>query len=157
MRLEETPVLAGEWTMTDAGEKLTLSRTYEFAAAHRLHDPALTEQENLDLFGKCNNPAGHGHNYLVEVTVSGAPDAESGMMLDLEALDAVVDREVVERYDHRNLNVDLPEFQGVNPTSEVVALEIFRRLDGQVPGKLERVRLHETARSVFEVTADDLS
>jgi 6-pyruvoyltetrahydropterin/6-carboxytetrahydropterin synthase len=150
LRLEEMPTLWAEW---DEGKGMTLTRTYEFAASHRLHVPDLTREENLELFGKCNNPAGHGHNYVLEVTISGEPDPKTGMMVDLGDLDAAVNREVVDRYDHKNLNEDLPEFEGRATTSEIVAQEIFDRLQGKVPGRLARVRLWETARNAFDVEA----
>jgi 6-pyruvoyltetrahydropterin/6-carboxytetrahydropterin synthase len=149
LKLEETPLLYGEWTKEK--DMVTLTRIYEFAASHRLDIPALGESENLRLFGKCNNVNGHGHNYVLEVTVSGDVDPVSGMMVDLDELDAVCEREVVDRYDHKNLDLDIPEFKGKNTTSEVVVQMIFDRLEGTVPGRLERVRLLETARNVFEV------
>lgn len=151
IRLEETPLLWGELSF-DNGETMTLTRVFEFAAAHRLDSRELTEEENLALYGKCNNPAGHGHNYVLEVTVEGKPDPRTGMMLDLGELDRTVERLVVDRYDHRNLDVDIPEFQGRITTSEVVAEEIFRRLKAEIPS-LSRIRLHETARNIFEVSA----
>lgn len=150
LKLEETSLLYGEWTKEK--NMVTLTRVYEFAASHRLDVPALGKAENLRLFGKCNNLHGHGHNYVVEVTVSGEVDNVSGMMVDLGELDAVCEREVVDRYDHKNLDLDIPEFEGKNTTSEVVVQEIFDRLEGKVPGRLERVRLLETARNIFEVS-----
>lgn len=153
LRLEETPLLYGEWCAKD--NLVTLTRTYEFAASHRLHSAQLTPERNIELFGKCNNPNGHGHNYILEVTVSGEIDSTTGMMVDLGALDSAVHQYVVDRYDHKNLSLDLPEFAGKNPTSEVVALQIFDALLPVVPAKLERVRLWETARNMFEVRADD--
>lgn len=147
LRLEEMPTLYGE-----LDTKMTLTRTYEFAASHRLHSPNLSDEENLRLFGKCNNLAGHGHNYILEVTVEGEPNSVTGMMADIGALDEVVNSEVVDRYDHKNLNEDLPEFQGRGTTSEIVTQEIFDRLVGKVPAKLSRVRLWETARNMFEVS-----
>ncbi len=152
LRLEEMPTLYGELEDRD-GWKMTLTRVYEFAASHRLHSELLSAEENIELFGKCNNPAGHGHNYLLEVTVEGQPDEATGMMVDLGTLDQTVHAEVVDRYDHKNLNEDIPEFAGKNTTSEVVAAEIFARLQGKVPSKLHRIRLHETARNIFEVLA----
>jgi len=134
---------------------MTLTRQYEFAASHRLHLPEATHEENLRLFGKCNNPAGHGHNYLLEVTVTGEPDKETGMLVRLEDLDACVGRCVIDRYDHKNLNCDVPELADLNPTSELVAKAIFEQLDGQLPAKLVKIRLHETARSSFEVSGSD--
>lgn len=149
--LHETETLSAAWTP----ETMTLTRTYEFAASHRLHLPALTDAENVELFGKCNNPMGHGHNYLLEVTVEGQPDARSGMLVDLEVLDRIVEEQIVDRYDHRNLNTDVPELSGKNPTSELVALAIFDRLAASLPVKLHSVTLRETARNAFEVLASE--
>ncbi len=149
LRLEEMPTFYGEMDMTST----RLTRQYEFAASHRLHVPSLSDAQNVEMFGKCNNPSGHGHNYVLEVTVSGETDPTTGMMTDLMALDDKVNELVVDRYDHKNLNEDLPEFKARPTTSEQVVLEIFKRLDGKLPAKLERVRLHETARSFFEVVA----
>lgn len=151
LRLHETDTLFGEYFERDGNWIMTLTRVYEFAAAHRLHVPGMSEAQNVEMFGKCNNEAGHGHNYTLEVTVEGEPDPRTGMMVDLAEMDRVVDELVVERYDHKHLNIDMPEFRNLAPTSEVIAQEIFRRLDGKLPATLYRVRLHETARSVFEV------
>ena len=129
---------------------VTLTRTYEFAAAHRLHSPALSDDENRRIFAKCNNPHGHGHNYVLEVTVGGEPDPRTGMLLDLDLLDQVVTAEVVDRYDHRHLNLDTPEFQDLNPTSENLVRVIWDRLEPALPpGLLRRVSVHETDRNVF--------
>jgi 6-pyruvoyltetrahydropterin/6-carboxytetrahydropterin synthase len=147
IRLEEMPGFYGE-----LDQNMKLTRTYEFAASHRLDAPHLSRETNLDLYGKCNNPAGHGHNYILEVTVEGSPDPQSGMICDLGAIDEVVNREVVDRYDHKHLNEDLPEFAGIIPSSEIVVQEIYQRLNGKLPAKLERVRLWETARNMFEVS-----
>lgn len=149
LKLEETPTFYGEYTDTS----MTLTRTYEFAAAHRLHSEALTAEENIELFGKCNNPAGHGHNYELEVTVEGSPDPRTGMLIDLSEMDEIVDREVVDRYDHKHLNVDVPEFQDKPASSENIALEVFARLAPKLPAKLSRIRLHENPRNVFTVEA----
>jgi len=150
LKLEETPLLYGEWTLET--DMITLTRTYEFAASHRLHVSALAPEENVRLFGKCNNENGHGHNYVLEVTVSGEISEPSGMLVDLGELDQTVHREVVDRYDHKNLDLDIPEFEGKNTTSEVVGLMIFDRLQFAIPAQLERIRLYETARNMFEVT-----
>lgn len=154
LRLEETPTFCVELDLQSDPIAMMLTRCYEFAASHRLHNPLLSDAENLDLFGKCNNPAGHGHNYILEVAVSGDPDPKTGMILNLEDLDRLVNELVVDRYDHKNLSVDLPEFAARVPTSEIVVLEIFDRLKDRVPAKLERIRLHETARNIFEVRAE---
>lgn len=150
IKLEETPTLFAE--KDTAMSTKTVTRTYEFAASHRLHLESATHEANLELFGKCNNPAGHGHNYTLEVTVTGQPDPRTGFIVDISALDKAVEDQVLERYDHKNLNCDVPELQGMNPTSEVVAQAIFDRLKPAVPATLVRVRLHETARNVFEVS-----
>ncbi|MEZ0324310.1 MAG: 6-carboxytetrahydropterin synthase [Fimbriimonas sp.] len=152
LKLEETPLLYTELTLKPE-RKMTLTRVYEFAASHRLHCPGLSDAKNLELFGKCNNPAGHGHNYLLEVSVEGTPDAQTGMMADIGAIDAKVNELVVDRYDHKNFNVDIEEFEGRPTTSEVIAQEIFERLKTNLPAKLHRIRLHETARNIFEVEA----
>ncbi|MCU0315310.1 MAG: 6-carboxytetrahydropterin synthase [Fimbriimonadaceae bacterium] len=150
LKLEETPLLYGEWEKDSPMIKLT--RVYEFAASHRLHVPALPHEENVRLFGKCNNENGHGHNYVLEVTVIGEPNEETGMLVNIDELDRVVNHLVVDRYDHHNLDLDVPELLGKNTTSEIVAQEIFNHLDGKLPAKLSRIRLFETARNVFEVT-----
>jgi 6-pyruvoyltetrahydropterin/6-carboxytetrahydropterin synthase len=154
VRLAESDLLYGELVRygTESEPNMTITRIYEFAAAHRLHVEALSGEENRDLFGKCNNPAGHGHNYVLEVTVTGDPDPRTGMLVDIEALDDAVQELVLDRYDHRNLNCDVPELQGLVPTSEVVATCIYEQLSGKLPAKLSRIRLHETARSIFEVS-----
>jgi 6-pyruvoyltetrahydropterin/6-carboxytetrahydropterin synthase len=147
LTLYETPDLWATWE----NDRVTLTRSYEFAASHRLHAPGLSDAENLETFGKCNNPRGHGHNYVLEVEVTGEPDPVTGMIVDLGELDRVVEDEILSRYDHKSLNDDVPELVGTNPTSEVVALAIFDRLRGRIPGRLNAVRLYETARSAFEV------
>lgn len=153
LRLDETESLYAEWNAPKSQEKplMTLTRSYEFAASHRLHNPTISQEENDAVFGKCNNPNGHGHNYVLEVAVSGEPDPRTGMLVDIGALDAVVNAEVVDRYDHKHLNEDIPEFADKMTTTEVLAQEIWRRLEGKVPAKLHRVRVLETARSAFEV------
>lgn len=149
LRLEETPSLAAKWK----DGQVTLTRSYEFAAAHRLHSDNLSPSENLELYGKCNNVAGHGHNYVLEVEVAGPVNEQTGMLVDISALDSVVNREIVDRYDHRNFNCDLPEFAGLNPTSEVVCDKIFTQLSAVLPIRLVSVRLWETPRNMFEVRA----
>lgn len=153
LKLEEHPLLYGELDLTlHQGPMISLTRIYEFAASHRLHTDALSPEENVRLYSKCSHPHGHGHNYVLEVTVSGQPDPISGMLADLTALDQVVEEKIISRYDHRNLDLDVEELQGLVTTSENVAQAIFAKLDSQVPGRLERVRLHETARNIFEVS-----
>lgn len=150
--LREMPDLWGRWS-PERPTMIMLTRSYEFAASHRLHAPGLSDSENLELFGKCNNPQGHGHNYVLEVSVAGEPDPKTGWVCDLGELDRVVNSEVVDRYDHKSLNHDVLELAGLNPTSEVVAQVIFDRLKDRVPAFLLEVKLWETARSAFSVRA----
>jgi 6-pyruvoyltetrahydropterin/6-carboxytetrahydropterin synthase len=107
--------------------KLTLNRRYSFAASHRLHSPELSEEENRRVYGKCNNPFGHGHNYVVEVGVSGPVDGETGMIANLSDLDGFVQREVLDEFDHTYINEQIAVFKSVVPTTENVCREIFRR------------------------------
>jgi 6-pyruvoyltetrahydropterin/6-carboxytetrahydropterin synthase len=123
-----------------------LTRKIEFAASHRYDNPNLSPEENRRVFGKCNNPHGHGHNYTLEVTVAGEPDPVTGMVLDLKDLKELLEREVMERMDHRNLNVEVPELTGKIPTCENIALVIWNLLEPKISvGKLHRVRLYESA------------
>ena len=130
--------------------KVHLTRRYCFSAAHRLHSAALSPEQNCALYGKCNNPYGHGHNYAVEVTVSGPVDARTGMVCNLADLDGFVAREVLERYDHANLN-HLPEFGRRVPTTENLCAEIYELLRRGFGGaNLEKVRIEETSMNSFE-------
>lgn len=133
-----------------------LSRRYWFSASHRLHNPALPDDENRRIYGKCNNPFGHGHNYLLEVTVTGPVDAATGMVLNLVDLDGVVEQEVLARFDHENLNCSEP-FRARVPTSENLCAVIFGLLetrwaaDARLAGtRVVRVRLEETRNNSFE-------
>ena len=146
----EMPTL---WATLDLEKNLVLlTRSFDFAASHRLHAPGLSDEENLEIFGKCNNPLGHGHNYGVEVTVAGDPDPVTGMLVDLEKLDAVLDREIMGRFDHKNLNADTEEFKNTNPTSENLTLAIWKILENTIPepARLYRVIVKETDRNYFE-------
>ena len=131
-----------------------LTRRYSFAASHRLHSPRLGEEENRRIYGKCANPYGHGHNYSVEVTVSGAVNASTGMVANLVDLDSFVEREVLEAFGHRYLNEEVPEFRHRVPTTENLCMEIYRRLRGFPAAHLERVRLEETSLNSFEYAGE---
>jgi 6-pyruvoyltetrahydropterin/6-carboxytetrahydropterin synthase len=121
-----------------------LTRKAEFSASHYYWNPAWSEAENVRVFGKCANRNGHGHNYTLEVTVAGEVDAESGFVVDLKALKEILEREVVSVYDHRHLNLEVPEFASEIPTTENIAIAVWKRLDGKVPGaRLHRVRVYE--------------
>ena len=135
--------------------KIELGRRYRFAASHRLHSEKLNEEENNRLYGKCNNPYGHGHNYVVEVRVSGPVDPATGTVANLADLDAFVEREVIEAFDLKSLNEDVVEFREQVPTTENVCIEIFERLRRFPKAKLERVRVEETANNAFEYTGGE--
>src|SRR5581483_8174136 len=135
---------------------MRLTRVYRFCASHRLHSAELSDGENTELYGKCNNPYGHGHNYILEVTAEGPVDA-TGRVCDVATLDRLVHQYVLRDLDHRNLNEEAPEFATVVPTSENLALVIDRRLRaawesafaGESP-RLSAIRLRETKRNSFE-------
>ncbi len=128
-----------------------LTRRYWFAASHRLHTPKLTEKENREVYGKCNNEFGHGHNYALEVTVGGQVAAATGMVCNLGDIDRVVREQVLDRYDHQNLNC-IPEFQELVPTTENLCLAIFDILKRNLSGAhLDKVRLEETSQNSFEI------
>ena len=134
--------------------KTELGRRYHFAASHRLHNPALSEEENWRLYGKCNNPYGHGHNYILEVLVSGKVDPATGMIANLADLDGFVEREVLDAFDHPSLNDEVPAFRTEVPTTENLCMEIFRRVRAFPKAKLERVRVEETANNSFEYAGE---
>ncbi len=126
-----------------------LSRRYHFSASHRLHVDALSPEENRATFGKCNNPYGHGHNYTVQLTLSGAIDPVTGMVTNLADLDAFAEREMVSRFDHENLNT-LKCFRDVVPTTENLAIEIWHIFAEYPHATLERVRVEETSNNSFD-------
>ena len=127
-----------------------LTRRYWFSASHRLHCDAMTDQENREVYGKCNNPHGHGHNYALEVTVAGPVDTKTGMICNLADLDEFVNREIIERFGHENLNT-LSEFQGTVPTTENLCIELYNILErGFRQAQIEKVRMEETMLNSFE-------
>jgi 6-pyruvoyltetrahydropterin/6-carboxytetrahydropterin synthase len=134
--------------------KLHLSRRYRFSASHRLHSAQLGEEENQRMYGKCNNPYGHGHNYVVEVAVSGPVDQATGMIANLADLDAFVESEVIEPFDHKYLNEEVAEFREIVPTTENLCIEIFNRLRPFPRATLERVRVEETGLNSFEYAGE---
>jgi len=122
-----------------------------FNAAHRVHNPALSDADNTALFGKCNNPNWHGHNYVLEVSVAGPIDERSGYVLDLGALKNIVTREIIDKLDHKNLNLDVEMMRGINPTAENIVVACWRALDGKVaPARLVRLKLWETENNCVE-------
>jgi 6-pyruvoyltetrahydropterin/6-carboxytetrahydropterin synthase len=133
---------------------VSLTRRYRFAASHRLHNSIFSDEKNQKLYGKCNNPYGHGHNYVVEVTVTGPVDDATGMIANLSDLDPFVQREVVEPFDQTYLNADAPEFLAVVPTTENLASVIYQRLAKFPKARVERVLIEETRNNSFEVFGD---
>jgi 6-pyruvoyltetrahydropterin/6-carboxytetrahydropterin synthase len=136
-------------------EKAYFGRRYLLSASHRLHAVALTDEENRAVYGKCNNPHGHGHNYMVEVAARGAVDAETGMEINLVAMDEAVERQVIGRFDHQNLNLD-PLFASRVPTTENLSRAIYTLLDGTLaPAELAWVRVEETENNFFECRGEE--
>ena len=134
--------------------KAYLTRRYMFSASHRLHCDQLSDAENQATYGKCNNPYGHGHNYFVEVTVSGQVDPQTGMVCNLIDIDECAKREILERFDHQDLN-SLKEFRGKVPTTEELSVVIFDILKQSFrAAHLEKVRIEETANNSFEYFGD---
>ena len=136
---------------------IRVTRRYGFSASHRLHTEALPEEENQRLYGKCNNPFGHGHNYVVEVSVRGPVDSRSGRAVDPAELDRLVRERVLSAFDHKNLNEEIEEFRKIVPTTENLGLLIHERLrqgwPDVFPGpwpQLVKVRIAETPRNIFE-------
>lgn len=125
-----------------------VTRQSEFSASHRLHNPELSASENRKTFGICNNPNGHGHNYLLEVTVVGEPDPKTGMVINLTSLKKIVDREIVKRVDHKNLNLDVPFLKGVIPTAENLAVRFWEVLFPRIKsGRLDEIKLYESPKN----------
>jgi 6-pyruvoyltetrahydropterin/6-carboxytetrahydropterin synthase len=134
--------------------KAHLSRRYLFSASHRLHSEFMTDEENKSTYGKCNNPYGHGHNYIVEVTVSGQVDGQTGMVCNLVDLDHFMQKKVLARYDHENLNT-LQEFAQEVPTTENLCIHIYEIVQrGFTHAHLERVKLEETLMNSFEYAGE---
>ena len=136
---------------------MVITRKIEFSASHVCRNPELSEQENQKLFGLAANPHGHGHNYVLEVSVEGGPDPVTGMVLDLKELKDVLNREVVQPYDHRFLNYEVPPFDQVIPTAENIARDIWERLEPHLnrdSRKLRQVRLYETSDLYVDYRGD---
>jgi 6-pyruvoyltetrahydropterin/6-carboxytetrahydropterin synthase len=136
--------------------KIVFGRRYRFAASHRLHSEKLSDEENCRVYGKCNNPYGHGHNYVVEISVSGTVDPATGMIVNLTDLDSFVQGEVIEAFDHKSLNEDVEVFRATVPTTENLCKEIYQRLKHFPLAKLERVRVEETSNNAFEYAGEEI-
>ena len=139
------------------GNKMVyLTRIYRFSAAHRLHNPGLSNEENREIFGKCNNPHGHGHNYVLEITLSGEPDSRTDCLVDVGVMDAAVREKILDRFDHVHLNLDTEEFRITNPTTENMVKVFWGILaNGFPPARLHRLRLWETSRCCVDYYGKD--
>lgn len=130
-----------------------VTRKAHFSASHRLYNPAWPDDRNQKVFGKCNNPNGHGHNYDIEVTVAGAPPADTGMVIDLKKLADIIEEEIVEKVDHKHMNLDVDFLRGVVPTAENMAIAFWKILEPRITeGKLARIRLYESENNFVEYT-----
>jgi 6-pyruvoyltetrahydropterin/6-carboxytetrahydropterin synthase len=135
-------------------KRVAVFRREFFNAAHRLNNPAWDEKKNAEVFGPCNNPNYHGHNYELVARVTGVPDPQTGYVIDLKYLSDIIQREVIERFDHRNLNLDCPEFLDMNPSAENIAMVIYELLRKQLNPALDlHIRLYETKRNFVEYPA----
>ena len=135
--------------------KVAVYRKEHFNAAHRLHNPAWDEATNDKVFGKCNNPHYHGHNYELIVKLTGVPDVVTGFVYDLKLLSDLVQETIIERFDHKNLNEDTPEFANLNPTAENIAIVIYNILRANIDAKFDlQVRLYETERNFVDYPAN---
>ena len=134
---------------------VTVTRRLKFNAAHRVHNPALSDEENTALFGRCNNPNWHGHNYTLDVSVTGPVDDKTGYVVDLGALKKIAEAVVVDQVDHRNMNIDVPFMQGIIPTAENIVVAFWRALEPAVrPGRLSKLVLWETDNNYVEYRGD---
>lgn len=155
LTLRPTPYF--ELTIERGNESMvSLTESFEFSASHRLYTASLSEEENRRLFGKCANPNGHGHNYVLEVTVAGSPDAQTGTLISLSTLEETVNRHVIDRFDHKYLNLDCDEFASLNPSVENIARVVWEKLAGKLtPSQLTRVRVWETPKTFAEYSGED--
>ena len=132
-------------------EKVSVFRKEHFNAAHRLHNPNLSDNENLEIFGKCNNTNYHGHNYDLIVKLTGEVDAKTGYVYDMKLLGDIIKENILDRFDHKNLNLDVREFEGLNPTAENIAIIIYNILKSKIENRYEiKILLYETERNFVE-------
>ena len=135
--------------------KVAVSRKEHFNSAHRLYNPSWSDEKNDAVFGKCNNPNFHGHNYELAVTLRGEPEADTGFVYDLKKLSDLIKDHVINQFDHKNLNLDTPYFSNLNPTAENIAIVIWRILRQHIDNQLDlKIRLYETERNFVEYPAD---
>ena len=135
--------------------KVAVSRKEHFNSAHRLFNPAWSDEKNDEVFGKCNNPNFHGHNYELFVTLKGEPDPMTGYVYDLKSLSDTIKEHIIRPFDHKNLNLDIPYFRNLNPTAENIAVVIWNILRKEVDSKFDlKIKLYETERNFVEYPAD---
>ena len=135
--------------MINKMNKTSVIRKEHFNSAHRLNNPNWTKEKNLSFYGKCNNPNFHGHNYDLEVTVTGYTNEESGYLIDMKKLSDTIKSEILDRYDHKNLNLDVDDFKALNPTAENISKVIYNRLRNKLDSKFElKIKLYETERNI---------
>jgi 6-pyruvoyltetrahydropterin/6-carboxytetrahydropterin synthase len=139
--------------MTEA-PRVTVFRKEHFNAAHRLHNPLWTAEKNKEIFGLCNNPNYHGHNYELIIQITGTINPETGYVIDMKDLSVLAQEEVVKKFDHKNLNLDVPEFENLNPSAENIAVVIYHKLRVKIAAELDlKIRLYETERNFVEFPA----
>lgn len=128
-----------------------VKRRETFSAAHRLFNPSYSDEKNFEIFGKCSNPNWHGHNYVLEVTVAGEPDPETGFVIDLKVLKNIINENILSKVDHKNLNAETDFMKGIIPSAENIAKGIFNELKDKLPsGRLHSVKLFETEKNIVE-------
>lgn len=131
--------------------KIYVTRKAHFSAAHRLYNPNFSEEKNNELYGLCNNPLYHGHNYILEVTVVGERDPDTGYLIDLKKLKEIIDEKIIRLVDHKNLNLEVEFLKGIIPTSENLAIAFWKQLENNIPnGKLYSIKLYESERNIVE-------
>ncbi len=136
--------------------KVYVTRKTHFSAAHRLYNPEFSDEENTKIYGLCNNPLYHGHNYVLEVTVCGEVDPQTGYLIDLKKLKEIIEQKILKYVDHKNLNLEVDFLKDVIPTAENLAIAFWKRLENEIPnGKLYSIKLYETERNIVEFRGEE--
>jgi len=134
---------------------MRVCRRAQFNCAHRLHNPKWSDEKNIEIFGKCNSPNFHGHNYVLETWVEGPVDPETGYLIDTKILKDIIKEQVHDPFDHKNLNLDVPEFKDLNPTAENIAIVIWNKMRTSLPANLKlSIRLYETENNIVEYAGE---
>ncbi len=136
--------------------KVYVTRKTHFSAAHRLYNPDFSDEKNNELYGLCNNPLYHGHNYILEVTVCGEPDTSTGYLIDLKKLKELVEEKIIKYVDHKNLNLEVEFLKGIIPTAENLAIAFWKQLENSIPGgKLYSIKVYESERNIVEYRGEE--